>query len=65
MTARTSPTRRPTHIDRVRVDFSRLDQAAAVARICRLRDSGFEEAEIVARSSWSLIDVRRALGSRQ
>jgi hypothetical protein len=64
MTARTTPNRSASRIGRVTPEFSRLDQAAAIAQIRRLADSGLNEREIVARTGWSKIDVRRALAGR-
>jgi hypothetical protein len=48
-------------IDRLRDDFGNLDQARAIAEIRRLVDSGFDETQIVKRTGWSLVDVRRVL----
>lgn len=61
MTARATPPAVRTGIDRVRADFSRLDQAAAIAQIRRLADSGLDETQLVKCTGWSLADVRRAL----
>ncbi len=54
----------PVRIDRVCAEFSVLDQAAAIARIRSLTDSGLAEEEISTLTGYAINDVRRALAGR-
>ena len=48
--------------DSLRAEFALLDRADAVIRLRALAAQGFDETRLVMLSSWSLVDVRRALG---
>jgi hypothetical protein len=49
-------------VDSLQAEFALFDRGGAMVRLQALAAQGFDETRLVMLSSWSLVDVRRALG---